>query len=432
MRLKRNNKPKWLINAVAVFGVLLLTGIKTFGQAPDSIKYQAIVRDEFGNPLIKKEVGVKISILKNTEVKYVYEEIDTTDKNGYVGLMIGSSEAFDTIPWSDGVFYLKREFDPNGGTNYTLIESSEILSTVFVQYANQTDSAIATANFLPLDSADISGYGLTVNSEGAYKWDSLITLPEVSSTGSIQYLAIGAVDSFYWAPGIQLPSVGTMNSFLLRDSEGKLINGTVLPSVTGTTNNDVLIGTSGGGTPSTFKTPVIYSSPPTDSRSYLNLLNNNYTWKQYDTIVSGGLEGQVYSYLGDGGFGWVNISEKVYTKGSNELGGEIVYLNENGTHGLVMAEINQSESSTWFEAFEVVNDYNNHNTKGKGFTDWRLPTHTELVLISTLSTLPEGNYWSSTQDHTDAVNGIYKKDGSSDKEKAFKLTKFKVRAVRSF
>lgn len=117
MRLNTNIKIKRLRKIFFLLSLFFLSGLSLYGQAPDSIKYQAVVRDASGNPIVNRKVGVKISILKDiAAVKYVYEELDTTDKNGYIDLIIGTSEAFDTISWSDGVFYLKREFDLDGGT----------------------------------------------------------------------------------------------------------------------------------------------------------------------------------------------------------------------------------------------------------------------------------------------------------------------------
>lgn len=428
MRLNTNIKFIRLRKILFFLSLFFLSGLSLYGQAPDSIKYQAVVRDVSGNPITNRKVGVKISIVKNTDVVYVYENIDTTDKNGHVDLMIGSSEAFDTIAWSNGVFYLKRQFDPNGGTNYTISENSEILSSVFVQFAYLSDTARTAPSFLPEDSVQITGYGLSVDSDGHFRWDSLLSLPSTSGISDLKYLAIDTADSYYWATGIDLPTSVTSETFLLRSSDGSFTTKNILPS--GGTSGQVIAGDGSGGT--SFSTPVV-ASTPTEGLPYLNYSSNSYSWKSYDTIVTGGREGQIYTNLGAGNFGWINIGDGVYTKSSSDLGGKVVYLTDNGRHGLVVANIDQSSSSSWFEAFEVVNDPNKHDFEGRKFTDWRLPTFSEMILINENGMLNEGidNYWTSSEDPSDAVNAKYY-NGTTTAQMAFKKIKFKVRAVRSF
>jgi hypothetical protein len=85
-----------------------------------------------------------------------------------------------------------------------------------------------------------------------------------------------------------------------------------------------------------------------------------------------------------------------------ELGGYVFFVTPDGKHGLVAETQDQSASSSWYNAQDVISDPTNHTKDGKNFTDWRLPTKYELNLMSTNVFLMDGfpslgSYWSSTE-----------------------------------
>ena len=121
--------------------------------------------------------------------------------------------------------------------------------------------------------------------------------------------------------------------------------------------------------------------------------------------------------------------------GLNEsLGGYVFYVTPDGKHGLVAATQDQSNSSEWYLAPDVISDPANHNTVGKKFTDWRLPTKFELNLMYTQKTAIGGfvndYYWSSV------VNGSnyawLQNFGNGNQTYGPKDGTYNVRAVRAF
>jgi hypothetical protein len=62
-----------------------------------------------------------------------------TNENGLLTLIIGEGEivtgTFADIDWSDGTYILKTETDPEGGTNYSVTGSSQILSVPYALHA---------------------------------------------------------------------------------------------------------------------------------------------------------------------------------------------------------------------------------------------------------------------------------------------------------
>jgi len=113
--------------------LLLCTSINfTFGQAPEKLSYQAIVRDASGNLLTNTNVGLQMSILQSTSTgPAVYVETFNviTNINGLLTTEIGTgtvvSGNFSSIDWGNGPYFIQNEIDPTGGVNYTISGSSE-------------------------------------------------------------------------------------------------------------------------------------------------------------------------------------------------------------------------------------------------------------------------------------------------------------------
>lgn len=121
--------------------------------------------------------------------------------------------------------------------------------------------------------------------------------------------------------------------------------------------------------------------------------------------------------------------------GLNEsLGGYIIYVTPDGNHGLVVATQDQSVSSDWYSSQDVISNPDNHNTAGKKFIDWRLPTKYELNLIysekSVIGGFAESYYWSSV------VNGNnyawLQNFGNGSQTYGTMERTYHVRAVRAF
>jgi len=85
-----------------------------------------------------------------------------------------------------------------------------------------------------------------------------------------------------------------------------------------------------------------------------------------------------------------------------ELGGYVIEVNSDGSHGLVVAMQDQG-FSVWYEANDFLSNASNHDTNGAKFKDWRLPTKRELNLMYVVyingngATLNANIYWSSTE-----------------------------------
>jgi hypothetical protein len=127
---------------ISFLGLLLLAAT-VFAQAPGKFSFQALVRDANGDVVKNSNVGVRIQILKTTETGTpVYAESHqvTTNEAGLVTLAIGGglveNGTIEAIDWKEGPYFIKTEFDPTGGTNYSMSGTSQLLSVPYALYAN--------------------------------------------------------------------------------------------------------------------------------------------------------------------------------------------------------------------------------------------------------------------------------------------------------
>lgn len=152
--------PKFIIYFQIAFQ-LLLTGILTFissdifAQAPQRFNYQAVLRNASNALLSNQNVGLRISILKDSpSLSPVYVELHSvsTSSSGLISLEIGSgkvvSGSISTINWGSGKYYIKTESDPLGGTNYSLSATMQLLSVPYALNASFSDNGLKKGSVL--------------------------------------------------------------------------------------------------------------------------------------------------------------------------------------------------------------------------------------------------------------------------------------------
>lgn len=119
-----------------------LVALTSFAQAPQKFAYQSVIRNA-GNQLVtNQQVGIKISILQgsaNGAAVYAETHSQLTNANGLATLEIGGgtvlSGNFATINWATGPYFVKTETDLNGGSNYTITSTTQLLSVPYALYA---------------------------------------------------------------------------------------------------------------------------------------------------------------------------------------------------------------------------------------------------------------------------------------------------------
>lgn len=122
-------------------GILLTASV--FAQTPQKMSYQAVIRDNSDVLVTNTQVGMKISILQASAsgtVVYTETQTPTTNANGLVSIEIGSETGFSTIDWAGDIYFIKTETDPNGGTNYSITGTSQLLSVPYAFYAKTSET----------------------------------------------------------------------------------------------------------------------------------------------------------------------------------------------------------------------------------------------------------------------------------------------------
>jgi hypothetical protein len=136
---------KLILTLVAIATISL----SSFGQAPEGFKYQAVVRNASNTMLTNQAVGMRITI--QYEViggNTVYQETFSTTTNAYglVNLEIGNgtvvSGDFTTIDWANGPYFIETAVDVTGGTSYTVMGTSQLMSVPYALYAKTSGSSI--------------------------------------------------------------------------------------------------------------------------------------------------------------------------------------------------------------------------------------------------------------------------------------------------
>ena len=129
---------KFLLSTAA----LIITTF-SFGQAPQLMSYQTVIRNSAGALVANQVVGIRITISQGSNtgpIVYVETQTPTTNANGLASMAIGGGTVMtglvSSIDWSLGPYFIKTETDPTGGANYTITGTSQLLSVPYALYSN--------------------------------------------------------------------------------------------------------------------------------------------------------------------------------------------------------------------------------------------------------------------------------------------------------
>ncbi|MDI6832601.1 MAG: FISUMP domain-containing protein [Bacteroidales bacterium] len=142
---------KNFLKTIMILGALTLYLFPAYGQSPEKMSYQAVIRNSSDQLVTDQLVGMQISILQGSAsgtAVYVETQTPTTNANGLVSIEIGDgtvvSGDFTTIDWANGPYFIKTETDPTGGINYTITGTSQLLSVPYALHAKTAESISGT------------------------------------------------------------------------------------------------------------------------------------------------------------------------------------------------------------------------------------------------------------------------------------------------
>ena len=150
-------------------------------------------------------VGVRVSILQGSadgNVVYLETHTAVTNANGLLTVEIGGGKVeqgtFAGIDWANGPYFLKTETDPNGGSDYGVTITQQLLSVPYALYAKEA------ANGFSGDYNDLKNKPTIPQNVGELTNDAgYITLGDIPTTksggeannaGVVQTEACGEID----------------------------------------------------------------------------------------------------------------------------------------------------------------------------------------------------------------------------------------------
>ncbi len=216
---------KSLLTTLAVFLIVFTS----FGQAPDSFKYQAVIRNTGGVILDNQSVGIRLKIEQGSiggTVVYTETFAATTNAYGIVNLEIGTgttTDDFTTIDWGNGPYYIETAVDYLGGMAYVVMGTSQLLSVPYALHSKTTSDKffknmqggkVDVGNVLSTETIKIVGVSFpkpftnppnvictAAEEPGTIYDDSFnITVREITTTGFV--MVVNRVDGSWWGQDI--------------------------------------------------------------------------------------------------------------------------------------------------------------------------------------------------------------------------------------
>jgi len=184
---------KTIFRKILVLGIVISIQLLNFkvsnAQSPQLINYQAVVRNASGEPIVNQNVSVRISILRdNASGTLMYSETHSpiTNALGLVNLSIGGgtvqSGNMSSIDWGNHLHFVQVEIDINGGSNYALMGTSQLLSVPYSLYAEKAGnvpvvpSSFDTDSTNELQTLNLNGNTLSISN------GNNVTLPTFTDT----------------------------------------------------------------------------------------------------------------------------------------------------------------------------------------------------------------------------------------------------------
>jgi len=165
--------------------ILLLLSIHVFAQVPEKISYQAVVRDAANELVANQTVGVEISILQGSAsggAVFIETHTPQSNDNGLVTFQIGNGNVvlgdFSTIDWGGDSYFVQTDIDPDGGINYTITGTQQLLSVPYALRAKTAETY--TGTIIETDPVFSGSVASNITQTDLDNWND----PQTSLTGN--------------------------------------------------------------------------------------------------------------------------------------------------------------------------------------------------------------------------------------------------------
>lgn len=272
-----------VISVILIIFYCIFFSQKISAQIPNGVNYQAVARNNSGNILPNKSIGIQFSILENSSTGnavYIERHQTVTNNLGLFTLILGKGSGvlgnFSGINWKTGDKFLKVEIDPAGSNNYINFGTTQLLSVPYALVAQKSiegdnwgNQFVKTDNTLIGNGTDISPLKIsqqTATLGQVLKWNgatwspsnddvnfgsALITSPRISGNGTINSpLDIAGMNAkngqaliwngTFWGPAdINSTVIGINSNYPINIT--KINNEYSIGLSNGVNNNDMLV-----------------------------------------------------------------------------------------------------------------------------------------------------------------------------------------------
>lgn len=207
---------------------ILLIAVQAWGlvvcQSPEAMSFQAVIRDANSALVQNTQVGIQISVIQGNATGlpvYVERHTPTTNDNGLATIEIGNGSiitgSFSNIDWTNGPYFLRTDTDLNGGANYTISGTSQLLSVPYALYAENSGNVTGHLNEIDGDTTNelqtISRNGLTVTlSNGGGSFVDSIQTFQAGQGIEIMNDTISVTSNGLFPAGMIVPFAGSANN----------------------------------------------------------------------------------------------------------------------------------------------------------------------------------------------------------------------------
>ncbi len=142
----------------------LVAGV--MAQAPQLMNYQAVVRDAAGQQVTGTLVQFHFRIhngFAGGTVVFAETDTATTNQFGLAELQIGRSTSLSSVCWGSANKYLQVGIDVKGGTNFTDMGTTQLLSMPYALYADSAANGYWTKNGNNIYNANSDKVGIGTN-----------------------------------------------------------------------------------------------------------------------------------------------------------------------------------------------------------------------------------------------------------------------------
>ncbi len=121
--------------------------VPAFGQSPEKMSYQAVIRNSSDALVTNTQIGMEINIRQGSPtgtIVYTETQTPTTNANGLVSIEIGGGTGFNTINWGTNTYFIETKtavVPPL--TTYTITGTSQLLSVPYALHSKTAETVIS-------------------------------------------------------------------------------------------------------------------------------------------------------------------------------------------------------------------------------------------------------------------------------------------------